>query len=109
MWPLLKKSELKHYSVNNIQSLIYTQMYNRFNVIEKGELWVSPKFKVLHVGVSQGYPDQLDFFTLTTQHFAFMCNRKLKISSFMNETMNRDGTNVTFPWQVFDKKLIKGY
>lgn len=27
MWPLLKVSVLKHYTANNIQSVIYTQMY----------------------------------------------------------------------------------
>lgn len=43
------------------------------------------------------------------QHFAFMCNRKFKISSFMNETVNRDVMNVRFSCQVFDIKLIKGY
>lgn len=27
MWPLLKVFVLKHYTANNIQSVIYTQMY----------------------------------------------------------------------------------
>lgn len=34
---------LKHFTVNNIQSLIYTQMYNSFIDSENKELWIFPQ------------------------------------------------------------------
>lgn len=67
MWSLLKMFALKHYTVNNIQSLIYTQMYNRFIVIEKEELHFSQtqNHNLIHAGVSQGYLDQFNFLTFS--------------------------------------------
>lgn len=47
MWPLLKKFVLKHYKANSIQSLIYTQMYNRFIVIEKEDLCMFLKIRTI--------------------------------------------------------------
>lgn len=67
MWPLLKMFALKHYTVNNIQSLIYTQMYNRFIVIEKEELHFcqTQNPNLIHAGVSQGYLDQFNVLTFS--------------------------------------------
>lgn len=57
MWPLLKMFVLKHYTVNNIQSSIYTQMYNRFTVIKKEALWIFLKIRTMISSVQAYHRD----------------------------------------------------
>lgn len=63
MWPLLKVFVLKHYTANNIQSVIHTQMYKIY-CDSKGRVLdfsQNQKHNLTRAAVSQGCQDQFSF------------------------------------------------